>query len=1090
MRGRFFLLSCLFVSGFSGLAYEILWTRAFGLVFGTMAVSVSAVLAAFFLGLAAGSHLAGRWAHRLRRPLLAYAVLETAIGVFGAGSYFVIGSLDQLEVALGASEPGTLLAVRFAAALVVLFVPTCAMGATLPVLLHGLVERRGEVGRLTAQVYGINTLGAVGGAYASSYWLLPRLGAAGALWLTVALNFAVALVVWIGFRRRLSTAEAGAPPDAGGEGRGGDRRRELAHLPLALAALAGLVSIALEVVLTRLLSTVLEGTIYSFGAVLATFLAGIGLGSVLIAPRLGRPVGREGFALYARLLLTVFASVAVPLLLLPWAQYALLRLESGFATGVAQIHAKLLVSVLVLLPLATAFGAAFPLLVALYRSARSAAAGLGRIYAANTVGAIVGSAAAGLVLVPTLGTDGTLLLILALVAAQAAVAGVAGGARALAWGGLALWAGFVLAWPGTPVAALMRSHTELDLDAYRRHLESAEDHLLYMAQGRTGDIAVFSSEQSWALFINGLPQAGGFPEPPPYGAESVILALLPYALHRSPASALVVGYGGGITTDVLVHTEEVERVRVVEIEPRVLEAVEAVHRGPPFGDGRAPHQHPRVEVRLSDARNLLLRDPERFDLILCHVTDPWLSGAAGLATREFFALARDRLVPGGVFMIWLGGWGQEHARSVSLALSEVFADLLVATVDYATYLLASDQPMVLAPTRMAERIGEPGLASFVAPMGLDRVEKLLTLIIGAGRAVPGPVPANTDDNAYVEVALPLLRRRGQPALVDLPVAVLSEPALTPGRFAAGGEERILELAEAELMTPGGTLPPSAGLSRLARLKRPHRAAALVAANRETLPGDAGSYLQGRLALARGDYESAMAALSSVRPGDRVFRRSRRFLAAARLLQGDNESALAVARELSVAGDPDGAYLYGLLAAESDPAGARAALELARPHRPEAAVPLARQARGLRPLAPFRDDLERAVATDPGNHQAHDLLADVAREVGDESRERRHRSLAVDAARREAARLAEVAAIHAGAGRPGAAAAALRRALALDPTPAELWLRLLARLLEAGDVEGAEGAVTEGLRLTADPRRLVEGWGRLRPSPGRSADDRG
>lgn len=145
------------------------------------------------------------------------------------------------------------------------------------------------------------------------------------------------------------------------------------------------------------------------------------------------------------------------------------------------------------------------------------------------------------------------------------------------------------------------------------------------------------------------------------------------------------------------------------------------------------------------------------------------------------------------------------------------------------------------------------------------------------------------------------------------------------------------------------------------------------------------------------------------------------------------------------------------------------------------MPLARQARqdGDRDLGRFRDDLEKTLAVDPDNHQAHDLLATIALEAGDELAAWGHRALAVDAARRKAARLVEIAGVHAAAGRPEAAVGVLRAALTLDPTPTEVWLRLLASLAAAGDREGAEQALQEALRLSGDPARVRREW-RLTP----------
>jgi spermidine synthase len=780
---RRLLLACLFASGFTGLVYEVLWTRWFGLVFGTMAVSVSAVLAAFFLGIAVGSYLIACRLPAVRRPFLFYATLEGAIALFGAASYFVIRALPAAEAGFVGLPLAGLTAFRFALALLVLLVPTAAMGATLPVMLAGLARSREEAGRTTAIVYGVNTLGAVAGAYAASFWLLLHLGSMRTLAVTVLLNVAVAAFVAVRYHGvRIEGAADGeiAVPASDAAP---------ATLPLLFAALSGLISIGLEVVITRLLTIVLEGTIYAFGAVLAVFLAGIGAGSILIGRRLPRlrDDPASGYRVYGLLMLAVFFFLAIPLLLLPWGNLALIRLHEWVGGGMALMHVKLLACTLVLLPTALAFGAAFPLVVVLYRrSALATGQGLGKLYAVNTVGAVVGSAAVGLLLIPTLGSDATLLMLLALLAVMVVLAGAAARDRRVALGALVAFAAFAMAWPGARVPELMRTHLATDMASFRAAREAARTRTLYFAEGSSGTVAIYGDpRRSWSMWINGLTQAGRQAAPPYYQPESLMLAVAPYALHPEPRTAAVIGYGGGVTTDALLQCAGIEDIRVIEIEPRVIEAVEAM----PWPEG-PPHLDSRVEVVLADARNHLRRDETRYDLILAHLSDPWLSGSASLATREFFRLARSRLEPGGILGVWMGkwGWGEAHARSVAAALSQEFEDVMLLS-SATSYLLASDRPILLDIERIGERLREPGLAPMLRPHGMDRASALLASIAGAGRANPTEIPPNTDDNSYVEVMLPLLRHTAHVPIRELEPPLLTEPLLTARRFTSNGRPR-------------------------------------------------------------------------------------------------------------------------------------------------------------------------------------------------------------------------------------------------------------------------------------------------------------
>jgi len=279
--------ACFLLSGFAALLYQTVWLRQFSILFGTAELAVATVLAAYMAGLGGGAWIAGRLAHRVRRPVLAYGLLEggialTALAVpllmAGAGALheWALGGQAAPPDSGGLAQPIYYLLV----ALVVLALPTGCMGATLPLLSRYAVRENAQVGPRTAWLYGINTVGAVLGALATAFALMPQLGLTATVWVGVAVNGLVfALAAWLARSLASGASEPAHTPIRASERLFGVQRRHRLILPLML--LSGANAFLYEVLWTRLLNHLLGGTVHAFATMLASFLSGIALGSLL-----------------------------------------------------------------------------------------------------------------------------------------------------------------------------------------------------------------------------------------------------------------------------------------------------------------------------------------------------------------------------------------------------------------------------------------------------------------------------------------------------------------------------------------------------------------------------------------------------------------------------------------------------------------------------------------------------------------------------------------------------------------------------------------------------------------------------------------
>lgn len=880
MRHRF-LLGCLLLSGFSGLAYELLWTRLLSLTFGSTTLSFSTVVAVFFGGLALGSWLSGRASDVIRRPVLAYGVIEISTAVLGLALYPLMKNLGAVFVYLE-PDPGLGGAVaRLMVAAPLLLIPTVLMGATLPVVCRAMIRRDQDSARGVALIYGFNTLGAFLGAYVLTYHLLPALGVFRSLLAVVFLNAVAGFAALVADRRSLATVELDGAPEAlaGGSafatvdetGIGEERRKDLV-LAVALTFLTGFSFICLEIVWSRLFSALLGGTVYGVGAVLICFLLGIAVGSLFIANRL-RPDSDLGLW-FASLLAASLGWMWLMFRELPRIASVLTNLGLGADGSFLPQHYQLLVLILVLSLPTAASGACFPLLVRIVESrARKTGRALGRMYASNTVGSILGSLVTGFVMIPEFGSTGAILLALFCLVLAAAVGGTLMVDPRHRWvgRGVAIGALVVIAVFGDFENRLMSvepSATKELFDDYQRRYQSAQRSLIYFAEGRDATVAVSDKGNGRFLIINGLGQGGRLKLPPHYYLESALVGLVPVVHVEEPENALLVGLGAGVTVEWLTQLG-VPRVKVAEIEPRVIGAVNAIFMG------ESPVDNGNVEVTIDDARHLLLagahQGGERYDIISSMPAHPWVS--SNLFTREFFELAQANLSPKGVFSTWFGLLKMDGPAVESLfrAFCDVFPHYVIYFVPEAGsyFLVGADHPLAIDPDRIERIVGLPALADASA---LQDAFFLPARLFAAGEAGTPPPPegiVNTDDSAFVEVHSPRAGRSSPELKGFLPREYLHPSLVAEARR----KEFLVEVLERLLGTRGGRFQENE--SRI----EGERAARTLEAAQQLLTPEEMHYFRGRLALASGDREGARAQFAkAIASGGNLVKRAAKFAA--------------------------------------------------------------------------------------------------------------------------------------------------------------------------------------------------------------------
>ncbi len=743
----------LVLSGMAALTYQVTWVRLLSLSMGSTSASVSTVLAAFFLGMGIGSYLAGHITRDRIHNFTPYILLEAAIGLSGLALLPILLNLDAVMALFPAL--GTEPALKFVTVMGLLAIPTICLGATFPVMAAILIRRQNEIGLRVGQLYSLNTAGAVLGAALSGFVFIPHWGLDGAIYIAFALNAAI-VILGLYFNRRWTLPPLEVQPPA--PGMDGDRVTPLQVRALMVLFVTGFAAIGTEIGWTKYLIIFTGSTIYGFAAILTIVLTGIAVGawaskSHIESIRTPQLWLAAGLALLGLLLILS----RVGLSMIPPVYEFINHLQT---TSFLRQGAKYAVIFLLLFPPTFLFGALFPLSIKLYcGNLEGVRKRIGKAFAVNTVAGIAGSILTGFWLIPVYGTDTSLtamaliILILPFLFFLFFAAGVRPHARIALAGmvGCVMWGSWYL--PHINYQSLIAAvDYPFDLDT-----QSGKDpEFLFLKEGKAGVISMVTYGQNIIkLQNNGINESLlNMADPNKVLLTESLLGLMPYFLHEAPKSSFVLGFGGGITTRALTLTD-LESIRVVELEPVVVEAVRAI-----AGSKIPALQDLRVHIDFNDARNTLLVEEMSYDLIISQPSHPWLAGASNIFSREFFQIAKSRLKPGGIYTQWVNLFNMDVTtlRAIFRAFTDVFPyGLSFINLDSRDLLLlGSTQPLVLDYDRIQARINRPGIQ-----MTLDRYDIAspydLMIYFGLSRremvAAAGTMRPNTDTNILAEVRL-------------------------------------------------------------------------------------------------------------------------------------------------------------------------------------------------------------------------------------------------------------------------------------------------------------------------------------------------
>lgn len=671
------------LSGFAGLIYESIWSHYLKLFLGHAAYAQTLVLAIFMGGMALGAWLCGKFIHRLSNPLQGYVIVEVIIGVLGLVFHFVFTHYSGFlldHILPNISSPLAIEVVKWSAAALLILPQTLLLGATFPLMSVGILRNFPALpGNSIALLYFSNSLGAVIGVLASGFWLVNAVGLPGTIMTAALINFVLAFTIYA-ISKQVEAHKAPALPAT-------NTTDNLLRPLLMVALVTGLSSFVYEIGWIRMLSLVLGASTHAFELMLAAFILGLALGGLWVRNHIDRyenPLRALGIVqlLMGLLALGTIVSYNHIFDIMQGMMHTLQRNEGGYLWFNLGSH---IIALLVMLPVTFMAGMTLPLITYILFNRGSGESAIGKVYAANTLGAIIGVWLAVQWLMPLTGLKNTILI----GAALDLILGVYLLARSQT--GIRLQRTALL----VSLGALIIVGVGTTFDSNRmasgvfRHGEIKTMDIIFHKDGHTATIDVFDMEQDARMIsTNGKPDASVRMSNnyPPTNDEPTMALTGGIALLLNPAAknAAVIGMGSGISANVILASPTLQSLDVIEIESAMMEGAKL------FGEhSHRVYHDPRSHIHIDDAKSYFASHSKQYDVIISEPSNPWVSGVANLFTDEFYARMRHYLQDDGYLVQWF-----QLYETNPLIISSIMKALGTHFDDYRLYA-ATDADVVL-----------------------------------------------------------------------------------------------------------------------------------------------------------------------------------------------------------------------------------------------------------------------------------------------------------------------------------------------------------------------------------------------------------
>ncbi|RIK76289.1 hypothetical protein DCC62_11640, partial [candidate division KSB1 bacterium] len=759
----------------TGLLYEIVWVRIFGLIFGNTTLALSAVLAAFMMGLAGGGLVLGKIADRHEHPLKLYAWLEAGAGLCALLIPLLRAPMESLFAFIypqAASQATLFFLLKFIVAFLLMFPATFLMGGTLPVLSRAVIRESSRTGFGIGTLYGVNTLGAMAGCFVTGFVLIRVIGVSNAIYAGVLTNLIIAAGAYLLWRYSVSMRTAPTPERVAEEAPLDHRVK----IVLAAVAISGFVALAYEVLWARVLVFVMTNSVYAATVTLTTMLCGIGIGSYVGGRWADR--SKRLFAVFGWIEVGIGCGAliaAIMLINLSWIHDRIFTIGPRTSwwtwNGVRFFEAFLVMFLPALL-----MGASFPVAgkIAVTRL-QHISSRLGLVYFFNTLGGVAGSFLTSYFLISALGTSATVTAMV-LLNLLLGVYLIQYDRRQLS---RRMVVGFAVVGVLVMILGIRATPATLFTVAYS-HVEK-DFPLIDYREGIEGTVTVHEQIKPFSrtkrIDVDGLNVAG----------TSFMLKTLqtlqghiPLCLHPNPQSALQIGFGTGETSKCALRHPLAE-FQVAEISKDVLELSDVYFQD--LNEGVL--KHPKFDYAIVDGKNIVKYAGRYFDVVMNDGNYAVATSSASLFTKDHFENCRDRLRPGGIVSTWMTiDLDPVDFAIVLKTFQSVFpyCALWMAPncINKQIVLLGSVEPWQIDFQKLSARLAIPAVKQDFAAINIGSVYDFLDCFMLDHRGIAeisAPYPINTDDRPLLEFSTRDIRSRDFCAFINLGAIAARRPWL-------------------------------------------------------------------------------------------------------------------------------------------------------------------------------------------------------------------------------------------------------------------------------------------------------------------------
>lgn len=726
----------LFFSGTAALIYQTLWIKQLGLVLGVDVYAITTGVAAFFAGLALGGLLIGRISDKFKKPFRLFAYLELGIGGIGILATYLLSNVPEFFVSAQQFAGPLAWVIPF----LIVGTPAFVMGGTFPVVISCLAPKQSTVGLTSGSFYAINTFGAILGTILVPFLLIPKFGVFDTSLFAGGINFLIAIAAYnLDYR-------------AAGRVKSEEYARKIkkgTKIALVLYAISGGIALGYEVIWSQALAPLLSSRVYAFATMLSVYLLGLVAGSFIYGRYADK--SKKPWQIFGLLILGAgFSALVLFLALDSW----VIDLQDSIGKSIFSLTksnmvaniARFASTAFIILFIPTVFlGAAFPAASRIIAKEQQIGRDMGIITASNTGGGIVGTMITGFVLIPVIGTMktlGILAIIASLIGCYALVQESENKRRTRITSivTIIIFGVLALILPKDKIAQIL---------VQRRGGET-----IFYSEKAGGSVAVIEQKTSnnsfRRLYIHGFSNSGD-------GLASLrymrLQALLPLLIHNEqPKSAMVIGFGTGITFGALLAYPELEDRVCVELMPGVLDAAKY------FKSNLNVIEDNEVDIRINDGRHELLGNEQKYDLITLEPPPPSSAGVVNLYSSEFYKLANKRLHKNGIVAQWLPIATQniEESRSLVRSFLDEFPYASLWTTElHETLLIGSNEPILMDYERIREKFQDHVLGEKLKEAGVMSVNELISTYITDRKglaAFAGDAKPVTDNFPSIEYA--------------------------------------------------------------------------------------------------------------------------------------------------------------------------------------------------------------------------------------------------------------------------------------------------------------------------------------------------